>query len=252
METLDLQPRLQAIADWVRPGARLADVGTDHGYLPVWLLQNGRIGSAIAADLRRGPLEHARRTAAACGVAPLDFRLCDGLTGIAPHETDTIVIAGMGGETIAAILSAAPWLRETCPTLLLQPMTKSELLRAYLAENGYRVLRERLVRDKGKLYPILEAIVGTMPSPTRGQLYGGFFTERDPLAGDYLAARGAKLQHILDGLGQAEHGGDRAAQLSGILREIRSMERAWSDANGQGNGTGTICACPGGTGGELG
>ena len=107
MKHLQLQPRLRLLADMVPQGARLADIGTDHGYLPVWLMQQGRIASAIAADIGPEPLAHARRTAEEYGTA-LDLRLCDGLRGIAAHEADTVVMAGMGGETIIHILTDSP------------------------------------------------------------------------------------------------------------------------------------------------
>ncbi|MBQ3102732.1 MAG: SAM-dependent methyltransferase, partial [Oscillospiraceae bacterium] len=122
---LILQPRLQALSQLVPDGARMADIGTDHGYLPVYLLQEGKITFAIASDINREPLEHARRTALEYHITEhIDFRLCGGLDLIEPHEVDTVVVAGMGGETIAAILSAAPWLMKSEITLLLQPMSK--------------------------------------------------------------------------------------------------------------------------------
>ena len=145
MKHLQLQPRLRLLADMVPAGAHLADIGTDHGYLPVWLMQQGRITSAIAADIGPEPLAHARRTAAEYGAA-LDLRLCDGLRGIAPHEADTLVMAGMGGETIIQILTDSPWPRTSGCTLLLQPQTKVELLRGWLRENGY------LIKQKGSSY----------------------------------------------------------------------------------------------------
>ena len=105
---LHLQPRLQCLADLVPAGAKLVDVGTDHGYLPVWLVQRGHISRAIASDINEAPLRHARETAARCGVTDrIDFRLCSGLDAVAPHEADTVVIAGMGAETSASVLSAA-------------------------------------------------------------------------------------------------------------------------------------------------
>ena len=135
---LTLQPRLQAIADLVPQGARLADVGTDHGYLPIYLLQRGQIASAIATDLHLGPLERGRQAARAYGMeAQITFRLCDGLQAVAPEEVDTVVIAGMGGETIAAILDAVPWSREKL--LLLQPMSRAKLLRPWLVDHGYAI-----------------------------------------------------------------------------------------------------------------
>jgi tRNA (adenine22-N1)-methyltransferase len=99
------------------------------GRLPVWLLQNGRIASALAADIRPGPLESARRTAAEAGVYGIRFLLCDGLEGVGPDEADTVVIAGMGGDNITEILRRAPWVGEGV-LLLLQPMTKAEELGA--------------------------------------------------------------------------------------------------------------------------
>ena len=127
MRPIELTPRLQAVAGLVPRGARLADVGTDHAYLPASLLQQGVIDTAVAADLRPGPLDRARATAERYGLTEqISFRLCDGLSGILPEEADTVVIAGMGGETIAAILSAAPWVREEGKRLILQPMSAQE------------------------------------------------------------------------------------------------------------------------------
>ena len=97
---LSLQPRLALLASLVPQGAVLADVGTDHGYIPVCLRQRGVIDRAIASDIGREPLEHARRTAEEYGVGGIDLRLCAGLDAIAPEECDTVLIAGMGGETI--------------------------------------------------------------------------------------------------------------------------------------------------------
>ena len=153
MKKLLLQPRLQLLSELIPENARLADIGTDHGYLPVALIQQGKIQSAIASDIGEEPLEHAKRTAEEYGISGIDFRLCSGLDGISPKEADTVVIAGMGGETMISILSAAPWTRENM-LLLLQPMTKIEDLRRWLGENGYDFEKERLVWDKGNLYPI--------------------------------------------------------------------------------------------------
>ena len=113
MKQLELTPRLKTIADLVCDGARLADIGTDHAYLPVWLLLNDRLKSAIAADIRPGPLDRARATAEEYDCTDrMRFVLCDGLSGLNRKDADTIVIAGMGGETIAAIMQAASWLKD--------------------------------------------------------------------------------------------------------------------------------------------
>jgi tRNA (adenine22-N1)-methyltransferase len=147
MNKLRLTPRLQAAADYVPVQCRFADIGTDHAYLPVWLLQQGRITRAIAADLRRGPLDHARETAQVYGLTEcMDFRLSDGLARFAPHEADCIVIAGMGGEAVRSILEAAPWTR-TDTRLILQPQSNLPRLRRWLAESGYCICQERCVLD---------------------------------------------------------------------------------------------------------
>ena len=200
---LQLQPRLQKLSDLIPCGARLADIGTDHGYLPVYLLQKGRIASAIASDVGKEPLEHARRTAAEYGVEGIDFRLCDGLAAVKPDEADTIVIAGMGGETILSILSAAPWLKEDGQRIFLQPMTKVELLRRWIADNGYRFCGEWLVWDKDYLYPIMEIAPGRTESLQRWQEYAGVMLGEDPLYGDYLDLQIGKLKHAIEGLRRA-------------------------------------------------
>lgn len=214
---LQLQPRLQLLADMVPQGSRLADVGTDHGYLPVWLLQHGRIACAIASDVGEEPLQHARSTAEEYGVAGIDFRLCDGLNGIAAQETDTVVIAGMGGETMIHILAPAPWTKDGC-FLLLQPMTKPELLRRWLTQNGYRIERERLVWDKDYLYSVFE-VRGGNQSLTAAEEYGGVGLEDDPLFATYLEQRIQKLSRAIDGLNRAENENNR--QRSAKLQEIR-------------------------------
>ena len=161
MRKMELSPRLRSVAELVPPGAKFADVGTDHAYLPVWLLQRGVIRHAVASDLRHGPLDRARQTAEKYGLSgQMEFRLCDGLSGIAPEEADTIAIAGMGGETIAAILAAAPWTRERDCLLLLQPMSAQPFLRRWLQEHGYVIRRETLSREGSSLYVTLEARAG--------------------------------------------------------------------------------------------
>ena len=144
---LELRARLWALADWVEPGCRcLADIGTDHGYIPAALLLEGRVQRAVASDIAPAPLDRARATAERWGLTErMDLRLGNGLEVLAPGEADAVVIAGMGGDTLVDILAAAPWCRETA--LLLQPMSRAEVLRPWLAENGFAIRRERLGDD---------------------------------------------------------------------------------------------------------
>lgn len=230
---LHLQPRLACIAECVPLGARLADVGTDHGYLPVWLLQNGRIEHVIASDINREPLEHARRTAAEYGTEDrMEFRLCAGLDKIEPGEADTVVIAGMGGETILKILADAPWTRDCGVRLLLQPMTKAEVLRAWLWQNEFCISSERLVRDKGTIYALIAAAAGETAAFTSAEAWCGKKT-LDPLYGEYASDCIRKLERAARGMRQSG-----AADLSAIAAlesdadALRKMVKEWENAKG--------------------
>ncbi len=212
---LELTPRLQLLADWVPSHAKLVDVGTDHGYLPVWLLLQGRIDFAIASDLRKGPLKRAKDTGAAYGVSQqLSFRLYPGLEGVEPHEVDTVASAGMGGETIAQILQAAPWTKAPHMRMLLQPMTRSETLRGFLAEHGYCIVREQLVADRGVVYPVMEVVPGEMHLGL-GQQYAGIFSAQDPLAQQYIIEKIIQQQQII-----ANRKGRAPEQAVDALRDV--------------------------------
>lgn len=232
---LELSPRLALLAGWVPPGAKLADIGTDHAYLPVWLTLHGRVISAIASDLRPGPLARARETGRAWGVEDrIAFRLGDGLAAVRPEECDTVVVAGMGGENIAAILAAAPWTAGGGHTLLLQPQSRAEALRAFLAGHGYAIRREALVLDRGVLYPVMEAGAGEM-SLTPGQLLGGAGLLHDPLGDRYLIEHILRLQHAVAGLNRSGREPEKADALRDALGSLLSMREEWRHANRPGN-----------------
>ena len=229
---LELTPRLQLLADWVPQGAKFADVGTDHAYLPVWLVLHGRVSSAIASDLRKGPLERAKGTGRTYGAEGIDYRLGDGLAFIRPEEADTIAIAGMGGENIVSILEAAPWTADGQHTLLLSPHTKAESLRRFLMEHGYEILREALVRDRGTLYPVMEVRAGEMTLST-GQLYGGAKLLHDPLSERYIIEKIIRLQGAVVGAARSERAEDRekADGLRDILTALLELREEWRHAN---------------------
>ena len=137
MASIKLSARLMAIAQLVPPLGGVADVGTDHGYIPVWLAQNGHDGKLFATDIKKAPLAHAKQTASEYEQADkIAFHLCDGLAALNGAEIGTVIIAGMGGENIAEILAAAPWAKENKALLILQPMSKSAHLRKWLFDNG--------------------------------------------------------------------------------------------------------------------
>lgn len=162
---MQLNPRLAAVAEWVPPGSRVADVGTDHGYLPLHLVQTGRAAAVIACDISEGPLDNARRNLEAAGASSVQLRLGDGLGPVAPDEADCITIAGMGGDLMVRIIEKASWLRDPVRLLVLQPMSASEELRAYLYTAGYVIERERAVPDHGRLYVVMAARFRGAPAP---------------------------------------------------------------------------------------
>lgn len=226
---IELSPRLRLAADLVPQGARLADVGTDHAYLPACLLLEGKIPWAIASDLRQGPLDRARETARQYGCGDkMTFRLCNGLAGVRPGEVDAVVIAGMGGETIAQILEAAPWVWAEKLPLILQPMSSLPELREWLGQHGYAIAQERLAREGETLYVVMMVTVGEMGQQTPGQLWVGR-QSRDPLRGEYLEQQERKLRRALEGMSKSrgEQTQQRRRELETVLTEITAMKEEW-------------------------
>ena len=146
---IKLDTRLKMAAEEVRHGKKVADIGTDHAYLPAYLIENGICPSAIAADIGKGPLENAKKVVSSSTILSerIELRLSDGLKEINEDEADDIVIAGMGGILIAEILSAAPWVKSNGKRLILQPMSHAEDVRKYLCENGFEILKEKASTD---------------------------------------------------------------------------------------------------------
>lgn len=169
---LPISDRLLACCAYITPGDRIADVGCDHGYLSIYLLTNGIAGSAIASDLREGPLQSAVINAEKYGVRDrMEFYLSDGVRNI-PRDFDTLVCAGMGAHTMISILEDAPWLKNKKYRLILQCQIKTPMLRRYLSENGWNIRRESVLRDGKFLYTVLEACFDPdVPRLTPGQCY---------------------------------------------------------------------------------
>ncbi len=167
-----ISERLKTLGGFVRQGNRLADIGTDHGFLPIYLAQTDAITCAIASDVREGPASVARKNIQKAGLLDrIDVRVGDGLTPILPDEADDIVIAGMGGETIVEILDAAPWVIHPRYRLILQPMSHAEILREWLYLRGFSTVTERLLEDAGREYIVLVAAYTAAQPVTDAFLY---------------------------------------------------------------------------------
>ncbi len=157
-EKLYLDERLAAAAALVAPGARVADVGCDHGKLSVYLAKSGRAAKVIAIDVRPQPLEKARRLVEKTGCGPLvECRLADGLCCVLPGEVDTVVLAGISGITACQILEAAPWTKDTGVRIIAVPASKADVLRRWLAENGYVLETETAAVAADRPYTALAA-----------------------------------------------------------------------------------------------
>lgn len=224
-----LSPRLAAIAALVPRGARVADVGTDHGYLAAALLSEGIAQSVVATDIRPGPLSAAKQNIEAAGLAGrVSLRLCDGLADVRPEEADTVVIAGMGGETIVGILSRAPWALADDRLLLLSPQSKPELLRGRLFELGCGIQSEHLVRDTGRIYPILCAGGAARRRPDAAELLMGYWPPetRDELFYEALRRNVEKLRREAEGLRAAlsPDAQPRLRETEALLRALREWE----------------------------
>lgn len=226
---IDLTPRLRMVGKLIPVGVRLTDVGTDHAYLPAALIGEGKIPSAIAADLRQGPLARAKETVRQAGLTgKVAFRLCDGLSGIRPDETDAVAIAGMGGETIAAILSAALWTRERGTPLILQPMSSMPELRGWLQANGFCIEEERLAKEGDTLYTALLVRAGEMPPLSPAELWAGK-NNSDPLRGEWLDMWIARTGRALEGMARSR--GEEVLPRRRALEEVREglakMKEEW-------------------------
>ena len=172
-----LDARLRAAAEYVRQEAYFADIGTDHAYLPVFLIQEGRISRAIAADIAKGPLARAAETVKTAGLEKqIELCLTDGLQGLSQRGVTDIAICGMGGEMITSILEASPFVKDPHVRLILQPMTRAAHLRYYLAEQGFSVEEETLCQVGRKLYSCLcVSYTGTPYSLTPAEAEVGYY-----------------------------------------------------------------------------
>lgn len=228
--TVKLPPRLAFLASLVPKGAKVADVGTDHGLLPVWLLENGIAASAVATDIRPGPLSHAENLRRERGLSGMRCILCDGLQEIEPSEADTVIIAGMGGENIAGILRRAPWTRSET-LLLLQPMSKPEELRKALEEMQIRIIGEHLVEDTGRIYPVLMAAGGEPDTLTEAEYYTGAYdlVYKEALFLPMLTSLEKKTTAAVQGLEKSKDAfdGERIIHLRRVSAEIEMMRRKY-------------------------
>ena len=217
MFTLD--GRLAVCASLVRDGAKLADVGTDHAYLPVWLAKNRRITSAVASDIRQKPLRSGAENIDKYGCTDIVTpRLSDGLDAVKPEEADDIVMAGMGAELICSIIERAQWLKDKEKRLILQPMTKAHLLRKYLLENGFEIISETPCTHGGKNYTVILARYCANTAKAESSFYYlGKLDPDFPLSREYMKGVLSKLYKKRNGISVT---GKDTSELDSVIAEI--------------------------------
>lgn len=225
---LPISKRLLCCAEQILPGARVADVGCDHGYLGIYLLQSGRAEFVHACDLREKPLAKARENAARYGVTEnIRFSCADGLSAVDPRSVDTVVCAGMGGDLIAQIIAAAPWLKDRRYTLILQPQSGGNDLRRVLSEIGFGIECEALTEESGFLYYVLRARYGdAVPlSPGRQYCSEPLQSSGSPLLHRYLTRIERALRLTVEGIERSNDPADseRLRYYTEALKEVCEM-----------------------------
>ncbi len=220
-----LSPRLAAVAALAGSGGSVIDVGTDHGYVPVWFVENGLFRRVAASDINAAPLERAKSTARERdALDKIDFYLSDGLKAV-PGRFETVVIAGMGGETMVDIISPCPWIGQA--RLIFQPQSKLAELTSWLDGAGFVCQEAVLVEDAGKVYVAFRAKKGE----------GGFDLPRaltgDPLLPGCLERERARLDRALAGLRRGaredsaayEKLAHRQELVENAIREVSTWQR---------------------------
>lgn len=223
---------MRAVAELVPQGAVLADVGSDHAYLPSALLLENKIKYAIATDVAAGPCKVAQTTLAMQGLTKLaEVRQGDGLQPLHPNEADCIVIAGMGGNTIMEILAASPAVAKAAAKLILQPMQVADKLRKYLVSNGYEITDEDLVQDEEYLYEIIVArpSENSVKQYSRAELLLGpvLLAKQHPLLHLQFAKQKGILQRVLSGMEQSAEAKntEKYGKIKKLLQEVESLEK---------------------------
>lgn len=221
---MKLSKRLEMVASFVEKGSRIADIGTDHGYLPIALVERGICPGAVAMDIGQGPLARAREHILACGMEKvIELRLSDGLAKLKPGEVDTAVMAGMGGELVIHILEQGRFLWDSLDSLVLSPQSEIDKVRRYLEEQGFCIRREEMVADEGKFYTVMLVKRGKMHYLHPAEyLYGKCLIEaKNPVLIRFLEKERARMKGIVEGL----EGQD--SEKANIARKRLETELAW-------------------------
>ncbi len=241
---MQLSERLTSIAAMVTPGSRLADVGCDHGYLPIWLCLEQKILHGVALDINQGPLDRARENIARYGLEDrIETRLSDGMERLEPGEVDSLVIAGMGGKLMIRILTQGAQVTAGLQELIVEPQSDVEAVRRYLTQIGFRIVAEDMTLEEGKYYPVIRGVPSSSREEDEGRRLEGqaddcrltdlqlkygpvLLAKRHPVLLSYLQREETKYRQLADRLERPVSLGASIRQKE-IKEELRLIQAAY-------------------------
>lgn len=226
---MELSKRLQAVADLVTEGASVADIGTDHGYIPIYLMENGIAKKVIALDINRGPLERARMHVIGHGLKEkIETRLSDGLEKVLPGEVDTMIAAGMGGGLVIKILTEGRQVVESLDTMILQPQSEIGKVRKYLNDHALQIIEENMVEEDGKFYPMMKVVHGEQEVYSICEYtYGKRLLEKQhPVLKRYLDREMAIKENVFQQLFKHQNSISAAERIEELKKEIILTQEA--------------------------
>ncbi len=233
LNTDKLSDRLATVAKYVPEQARMADIGSDHAYLPCYLAKNGRITFAVAGEVAQGPYQSAERNVLSEGLAEMiSVRMGDGLEVIKPGEVDCITIAGMGGALISSILENGKEKLSTVKRLVLQPNLSAISIRKWLIKNNWELVAEEIIEEDEKIYEVLIAGQGDAAKPYQknrdwGLLLGPFLVQQkaDAFKKKWTAEKN-NWQRIYDALEDATETEETLNKRQELLYKMKIVEEA--------------------------
>ena len=224
---MKISERLKEIASMVTTGNTVADIGTDHGYVPVYLCKNNISNHIIAMDINEGPLKIARQNIKGAELEDkVDIRQSAGFENIKPGEADTAIIAGMGGELIVRILSEHPEVVSKLKELILSPQSEINNVREYLSGTCHMIVNEKMILEDGKFYTIIKTEnsgCGTKYSELEYNFGPVLIRKREPVFMDYLNMRLDKAEKILENIKSANSDPDRITEIEKEITEINKI-----------------------------
>ena len=232
-KTVDISARMKGLTDMVTTGSIVCDIGCDHGFVSIYLVQQGIAEAVLAMDVRSGPLSHAQAHIKECGLEKrIETRLSDGLSALKQGEANCMICAGMGGPLMRKILQEGREKAQAMRELILQPQSEIAMFRAFLRSEGYRIVKEDMVYEEGKYYPIIKAVPGREQEFINESeqdifdLFGPYLLKcKHPMLQQYLLYS----RNILGNLQRRleEQGSEKAlARLPEINEEVEHVNRA--------------------------